>query len=624
MSRSVARLAVIWVLALGLLVGCQPRPGPEGTARAYVDAWDRGDYAALYALADGATHARLDATAFTARYQEAAAAAELRAVSAALGQRSDVDDDHARFALSARWDTARVGTFTQELSLPLVYEDQRWAVQWQPGLLLAGLGETDHVRYVPEPGARGAIVDRGGHVLAAAGLDRTYPDGALAAHVLGYVRPQSDPPPPAPATPDAPHAGADPSAPDSSLSTHHSALGGAAGLERWGDRYLTGTAGGRLVIVDAHGGERGIVAEQPPRTGATLELTLDAALQRRAEALLEGKVGAVVALDARDGAVLALASRPTFEPRALSEAPAGESPPGGPAAAALRDRATEGTYPVASLFKVVVMAAGLENGDYDPASSFRCTGAWTGLGGGLALEDSLATGHGQITLADGLVQSCNTVFYEIGKRLNGLDPHLLPAVARAFGLGAPTGLVGLDEAPGAVPDPRTREAQGETWTPREAVEVAIGHGGLEATPLQLARLYAALATDGKLRAPVLVRQVVVADGRVVYAGHGEIQGALPLSEPHQAAIQQAMRGVVADPRGTAAAAFRGFAIPVAGKTGSAESDDWRLHAWFAGYAPADAPEIVVVALVEHGGGGGQTAAPIVRGVLEEYFAGRER
>src|SRR5579884_998526 len=620
MSRSIVRQAVVWVLALGLLVGCQPRPGPEGTARAYADAWARGDYAALYALVDDATRARWDAAAFAARYQEAAAAADLQGLSATLGQRADVDENHARFPLDARWDSARVGAFSQALSLPLAYQDRRWVVQWQPGLLLARLGDADHVRYVAEPAPRGAIADRTGHALAPAGLDRAYPDGPLAAHVLGYVRPLSEP---TPATPDAGAGGGSSAPTGSSPGSDHSPLHGEAGLEQWGDRYLAGTPGGRLTIVGADGAERSVVAERPPRSGATLELTLDAALQRRAEALLEGHVGAVVALDLRDGGVLALASRPTFEPLAVSEAPAAPVAPAGSAAAApFHDRATEGLYPVASLFKVVVMAAGLESGEYDPASSFRCTGAWTGLGSGVALEDSLVAGHGQITLAQGLVQSCNTVFYELGKRLNAVDPHFLPAVARAFGLGSPTGLVGLTEAPGVVPDPRTMEAAGGTWTPREAVEVAIGHGGMQATPLQLAHLYAALATDGKLRAPVLVRRVVAADGRVRYAGQSETQGTLPLSEAHQAAIQQAMRGVVADPRGTAAAAFRGFAVPVAGKTGSAESDDWRLHAWFAGYAPADAPEIVVVALVEHGGEGGEAAAPIVRGVLAQYFAGR--
>jgi penicillin-binding protein 2 len=240
----------------------------------------------------------------------------------------------------------------------------------------------------------------------------------------------------------------------------------------------------------------------------------------------------------------------------------------------------------------------------------------------VALEDSVAGGHGRLTLSEGLVQSCNTVFYELGKRLDAIDPHLLPAVAHGFGLGAPTGLIGLEEAAGVVPNPRRRAEAGGTWSTFDAVELAIGHGGLEATPLQMARLFAALATDATLRAPLLVREVVDGDGRVLWAGESPIQDRLPLADAHREAVQAAMRGVVADPRGTAAAAFRGFPVPTGGKTGSAESDGPRLHAWFAGYAPIEAPEIVVVALVESGGSGGGTAAPLVWSVLERYFATR--
>ncbi|HZS00666.1 MAG TPA: penicillin-binding transpeptidase domain-containing protein [Chloroflexota bacterium] len=609
-------VALLAVLALALCAACQQRPAPEVTARAYLAGWERADYAAMYSYLSAAAQASITADRFAARYQEAADAAALRHLAAALGPRApDPDDQHARFDMTVRWDTARVGPFAQQLTLPLVWEGERWAVEWQPSLLLAGLGDADRVRYLAEAAPRGAIVDRAGQVLAAPGVERDYPAGTLAAHALGYVErgeppvpsdPAGAPPEPSPTPPDpstSPPAPPDaapgsPGAADAPPAEH-----GAAGLERWGDAYLTGKPGGRLVIAGPDGAERARVAERPPTPGATLELTLDATLQRRAEALLDGHVGALVALDARDGSVLALASRPTFAPAALS---AGDSAP----ASVLRDRATRGLYPAASVFKVVVMGSALESGESDPAAPFRCTGLWTGLGDGSALEDSVAGGHGILTLTDGFVRSCNTVFYELGKRLNAVDPLLLPRVARAYGFGAPTGLVGLDEAAGTVPDPRT---------PRDAVELAIGHGGLEVTPLQIAHLFAALATDGTLRTPVLVRQVVAPDGRVLRAQASEAQGALPLSGEHRAAVQAAMRGVVADPRGTAAAAFRGFPVPVAGKTGSAEDGPPPLHAWFAAYAPADAPEIVVVAFVEHGGGGGETAAPLVRGLLDTYF-----
>lgn len=573
------------LLALGLLLAalaCEARPRPETTARQFLTAWERGDHARMYALLSAAARARVSPDAFTARYTEMEAAAAVRRVTTHLGEPVDAAPGAARFRVSVQWDTARVGTFAQEITLALVPEGGGWAVDWQPDALLAGLRDGDRVAYVAEPAPRGAILDRSGAVLAAPGLERTYPEGALAAHVLGYVEPTE------------------------------AGEVGAAGLEQWGETYLAGTPGGRLVLLDTAGRERAPVAARPARPGATLHLTLDAVLQRQAEALLEGHVGALVALDPRDGAVLVLASRPTFEPARLS---AGEPAP----PAALLSRATVATYPAASLFKVVAMGAALEAGVADPATPYRCTGLWTGLGDGSVLEDSVAGGHGTLTLADGLVRSCNIVFYELGKRLDALDPHLLPAVARAFGLGAPTGLVGTEEAPGHVPDPLAREAAGTAWRPRDAVELAIGHGGLAVTPLQIAHLFAALATDGTLRTPVLVRRVVASDGRVLRAQTSEPQGTLPLSDEHRHAIQAALRGVVADPRGTAASAFRGFAVPSAGKTGSAERAGPALDAWFVGYAPADAPEIVAVAIVEGGGAGGQVAAPLVRALLEAYL-----
>jgi cell division protein FtsI/penicillin-binding protein 2 len=581
-------------IATSLLVACQSRPAPETAARAYLDAWHRTDYPAMYALTASASGPGVSEPQFVQYYRQAAGAAGLRQVTPTLGGRaSDADERAARFTVAVQWDTDRVGTFGQELTLPLRYDGERWVVEWHPGLLLAGLAEGETVDYLSIPATRGGIVDTIGRDLASVHADDRYPGGTLAAHVLGFLHEAGD----------GPGRGDEPSE------------RGEAGLERWGEAFLAGASGGRLIIRGADGRERATVATRPPRPGATLELTLDRELQRRAEALLGNRVGAIVALDPRDGAVLALASRPTFDP---SELGGSREPP----TAALLDRATEATYPIASLFKVVAMAAGLESGEYDPASPFRCTGLWRGLGSGPPLEDSVTAGHGALTLSEGLVQSCNVVFYEVAKRLDDMDPNLLPAVARGFGLGAPTGLVGLDEAAGTIPDPRTREDAGGVWSVRDAAELAIGHGGMGATPLQVARLYAALANGGTLRAPVLVRQVVDADGRVLRAQGSEPDGRLPLADEHLAAIQAAMRGVVAEPRGTAAVAFRGFPVPAAGKTGSAESDDARLHAWFVGYAPIDAPEIVVVALVEHGGGGGETAAPLVRGVLEAYFSAR--
>lgn len=581
-------VAAAFVLLAWTGLACQRAPGPDVAARTFLAAWERQDYAAMYTLLTESVQARIDAAEFAARYRAVEAVVGRVQLHATLGERADPDGDSlARYAVTVRWDTTSFGAIAQQLGMTLVHEAAGWRVEWTPALILSELGDGDTVRRVALPAPRGGLVDRHGATLVPTASARGYPHGPLAAHVIGYVEPAEG-----------------------------GGERGVAGLERWADADLRGVPGERLMVVGADGRPRATVAERPPQPGAVLELTLDAALQTAAEAALDGYTGAIVALDPRDGSVLALASRPTFDPAQVADG----GPP--PLAAQALNRAIQQAYTVASLFKVVVMGAALESGDYDPATLFRCPGDWRPPGGARVLEDSLSGGHGQLTLSDGLAFSCNVVFYEIAQHLNALDPHLLPATARAYGLGSPTGLIGLEEAAGTVPDPQSAEAHGRAWTVYDAAELAIGHGGLGATPLQLARLFAALATDGVLRQPVLVRRVVETDGRERRAYQSEAQGALPLSETHRRAIQDAMRRVVADPGGTAAAGFRTFPVPTAGKTGSAERDGPVLDALYAGYAPADAPEVVVVAVVEHGGSGGLVAAPLVRRVLDAYFAAR--
>jgi penicillin-binding protein 2 len=224
-------------------------------------------------------------------------------------------------------------------------------------------------------------------------------------------------------------------------------------------------------------------------------------------------------------------------------------------------------------------------------------------------------GHGTISLSNALVQSCNVTFYQVGYKLYQTDPNLLPNFARAFGLGQATGIE-LAESPGKVPDPSK-----DTWRAGDAVNMVIGQGDLLTTPLQIVDIMAAIANGGTLYRPRLVTRVAsLADGtEKVFPV--ETRGKLPISATTLGALRQALARVTTDKDGTAYTAFRGAKVSVAGKTGTAEVlKGGEPHSWFAAYAPADNPKIAVVVIAEHGSEGSTTAAPIVREIVEGYFA----
>ncbi|MBI4496524.1 MAG: penicillin-binding protein 2 [Chloroflexi bacterium] len=435
---------------------------------------------------------------------------------------------------------------------------------------------------------------------------RLYPNGAAAAHVVGYLT--------------AVTAEELTGLADQGY-TEDSRLG-RAGIERWGEEWLAGQPGARLAIITRDGQVVRLLGERPVVSGAHIELTLDAGLQRAAEEALGERPGSIVVLDPRDNALLALASWPRFDPNAFIRGISGsewERLNGDPNTPFL-NRAALSAYPTGSVFKVITMAAGLERGGFQPTSTFTCNGHWTGLPG-LTLNDWVPNGHGTLDLTQGLAQSCDIVFYEVAKQLDGVDRAALPAMARAFGLGAPTGVVGIAEAAGTVPDPDwKRQVRSQPWYTGDTVNLGIGQGALEATPLQVANAFAAIARGGTRQTPVLVRRVLDERGTPLAEFPAQEQGRLPVSAEHLAAVRQGMLQVTGSPQGTARAAFRGFPVAVAGKTGAAENQDPNSHAWFAGFAPADDPQVVVVVMLERGGFGGADAAPVARRVLEAALA----
>jgi penicillin-binding protein 2 len=214
-----------------------------------------------------------------------------------------------------------------------------------------------------------------------------------------------------------------------------------------------------------------------------------------------------------------------------------------------------------------------------------------------------------LRLNEALTESCNPAFYEIGLKLDQLDPTILPSYARKFGLGASTGIVGIQDVAGTVPDPTWKQQQtGEPWTSGDAVNLAIGQGYLLATPLQMANAYAALARGGSLRPPVLVSDQ-----------HQPPSGSLDLSPATLATILDGMKRVTSTPKGTAYYAFTTEKLAIAAKTGSAENENPDAHAWFVGFTPPEQPTLLVLVMVEGGQHGGTVAAPIARQVIDMAY-----
>jgi penicillin-binding protein 2 len=350
---------------------------------------------------------------------------------------------------------------------------------------------------------------------------------------------------------------------------------------------------------------------------------VDRRIQEAAEQALAGHAGAVVVMDPRSGDLLALVSRPAFELEAFAGNLDREAwlrlvrDPKHP----LLNRAFQSQYAPGSVFKLVVAAAGLQEGTLTPLDRTYCDGEFHL--GGWTFKDWKEGGHGHVDLRAALVQSCNIFFYQAGLRVG---PEAIARYARAFGLGEPTQVALGGEKPGLVPVPERRGPRGaRTWQAGETVNLSIGQGRLLVTPLQVARMMAAVANGGILWKPRLVQRVERADGTLVYAEDSTMTGHVDLSPAVWAFLRAAMAGVVAEGTGQAA---RIPGVDVAGKTGTAQSvagsDAARGqdHAWFVSFAPVEDPQIVVVVLVERGGRGGQVAAPIARQIYRAIFLDR--
>jgi penicillin-binding protein 2 len=445
---------------------------------------------------------------------------------------------------------------------------------------------------------------------------RQYVYGDLAAHVLGYIRE---------VTPE--------QLKSSTFAGYRSGDAvGQYGLETKWERLLRGERGVQGIVVNALGTRTGELFFQPEIPGHNLTLTIDRRLQQAADLALVDKRGAIVALDVRNGDILALASSPRFDPNIFTgeisrevwaDLVAGKENK-------LTNRAVQGTYPPGSVFKIFVALAALEEELTSSHEKIPCPGFLQF--GQRQFRCHKRGGHGSMNLYDSIVRSCDVFFYQIGQRL-GVDR--IHHHASLFGFGQQTEIGLSEEAAGLVPSTSWKAAyfkdpEQKRWYPGETLPVAIGQGAVLATPLQVARGMAAVVNGGKLLRPRVVRSVVSVQGVTLEERiEPEVIRTLKLNSTAVTLVRQAMTGVVNDAHGTGrrAALAEQSSVLVAGKTGtsqtmsrekmSANDDD---HAWFAGYAPADQPEIVVVALVENGGSGGKIAAPLVGEVLAVRYA----
>lgn len=669
-------------------------PGAEGTVEAFLLAWEARDYGTMYAWTTPSTQASMEPDQFTQRYVSALTAAGVVSMTTRLNSVLQ-QGDRAQAVYDLVWHTALMGELESQATMDLAFEGGHWGVVWNEGLIWPelfggyfmymdyqrparaniydrdGLGLAVESRLVSIGVVPGEITDETAvlnTVSAVTGLPpadiqakytnqprdwyigiadvavemaqsyrealettpgivlkekeaRYYRSGGVAPHVLGYVG----------------------LIPAEQVDAYR-ARGyrgdewvGVAGLEAWGEAYLSGQPGATLRVVTADGRTHRTLAETELVPSRPIYTTWQREFQLKVQEILGDRTGSIVVLDADSGAVLAMASGPGFDPNAFvaPNATAGRAAILSDPRRPLLNRATQGAYPLGSVFKIVTMAAALEATDYAPDTTYTCTGIWSELGPGAIKHDWLEGGHGTLTLVQGLERSCDPYFYHLGLTLANHGFDLLPRYARDFGLGQPTGIEGVAEVSGLVPDPDWKLTNhSEIWTTGDTVNLAIGQGFLTVTPLQVAQYVAAVANGGTLYRPRVIDRIGAApDGSIgeeVY--QPETVGQLPVSMESLEAIRQGMEGATQRAGGTATHRFAGLTVPVAGKTGTAQAPGATSlpHSWFAGYAPSDChlradgaagceEQIAMVVMIENAGEGSSVAAPLFRQVVEAYF-----
>jgi penicillin-binding protein 2 len=686
--------------ALAVASACEALPpSPDPVAKAYAEAWTKGQYKEMWDLLTDEARQRVGTEGFVDRLPRIAEEMTLRSleVTTAPSTREKLpngspDPRSATVALDATFHTTRVGDFKRSTTLSLVMVGEKdkavWRIAWSPTAILPKLSAGRLVRMTRLATSRGRIIAREGTELA------TFIEGATVGVVPGQMRSEDGL-----ATSLAPILGLRPDEIKAKL--HQSwvtadtyvpirTLAGAtlaaarpklsviegvqlqatrvrsyptglasqtlgylaeasdveaqkratrgvqagdligkasSGLEDTLDDVLGGSYGWRLTIIEPNGDVAEALGETAPVPGMDVVLSLDPALQLAAENALGDRKGALVAEDPWTGEILAMASRPTFDLNAFANGDAlNIARFSADARKPLFNRATFGQYPTGSSFKPITAAAAMREGLYKKGDRIDCPARWTGYGEQWVQLNHETGNLGLIDLRTALARSCNTFFYELGKRLNDRNTDLLPNAAKSFGLGKATDIDYVLEADGLVPSPawKSARASDKTWNPGDATNLAIGQGFLLATPLQMANYAAALANDGIVWKPRLVLEFRDRAGSLQKKFERGELGRAASVPTDLTQIRDGMRAVVADTDGTVYFPFRGFEVSVAGKSGTAETPSGDPDGWFIGFASFEQPTIAFAAVFEEfhesaGNFASQTSGVAARAVVGAKF-----
>jgi penicillin-binding protein 2 len=637
-----------------------PRDAASALAAGYLDAWAAGDYAAMYATLDPSTQARIGPDAFAELHAGLAEMARVTAVTGSVGEPAVIGlppeprpeafpapsptppptpDASASSAaatseptatpdeavdpgraldgpvpglgvpLDLRMESERFGSLAMERSMALVHGEAGWVVRWTPAVVFPELGDAGTLRLDREVGPRGRILGAGGVVWAETREDgvRVYPQEALAGQTIGYVSAVTE-------------------EDLSTLAAEGYRAGdvvGRSGLENGAEDLLRGTPAWRLVAVPENEPES-ILYETEMTPGADLTITLRPEIQLAAqESLAAYGQAATVALDPTSGDVWALASAPAFNPNAMTLGTTlGGTPLSPPSGAQIFNKAVLAAYPAGSSFKPFTLAAALATGVVTPASTRPCPSTWEYSGYTFRNYEDHSL-PGSVGLAESMAFSCNTTYMPLALEVYQLAETALTDLLFDFGFGAPTGIGYLVEEIGIVPDDVWLAENGRGgYSGFEQIQLAIGQGAFLGTPLQLTNAYAAIGNGGTLWQPRIVTSAVLPDGREVASVEPTVVRQVGVAPDDLAFVTDTLVAVTTFSYGTGTAAFSGFGVPVAGKSGTAETGTPDPHAWFPAFAPADAPTIAVTTVLPHIplGTGGSDAAPLVRRVMAAHFA----